>query len=585
MIRDRARIARFRLTAAASLGALAGILAMTTGAAAAPDLILTNGAIYTVDPAKPWVEAVAIENGRYSALGSNAEIARLAGKNTRVIDLGGRMAMPGLTDAHAHPVQGAVGLLYMCNFPFTATPDDIAATIAKCVAANPRAEWIIGGQWDSGFFDRFKIDSPRAFLDKVSGGKAIYLSDDSGHNGWVNSRALELAGITAQTPDPASGTIVRLADGSPSGVLLEAANPLVEKVIPPRPPEQLDAAVREAARLANGYGITAFKDAMVSEPVLAAFQRVDNKGQLTVHAATALLTPYEHRTAPLDVATFAKLRDTYAAPHVHTNFVKVFMDGVPTASRTAAMLSPYVHAEGFPDHYTGMLHVDPAVLKQDMVALDKAGFTVKIHTAGDRSVRVALDAIEAARTANGPSDRRHELAHAGYVDDADLPRFKSLNAVADLSPYIFAPSPIIDSVIGAVGKRGEHYWPVRDLLSSGAPVLAGSDWPSAVPSINPWPGIEQLVTRADPDGQRPGTTLWGEQAITLTETLRIFTHDNARALRLDDRTGTIARGKSADLIVLDRHLFKISPADISETQVVLTLFEGKPVHQVAGVLK
>ena len=242
------------------------------------------------------------------------------------------------------------------------------------------------------------------------------------------------------------------------------------------------------------------------------------------------------------------------------------------------MLEPYVPHENFPDDFTGLLHVDEETLTQDLTELEKRGFTVKLHTAGDRAVRVSLNAIEKAHAASGRSDLRHELSHAGFVAPTDIPRFQQLNAVADLSPYVWFPSPIIQSVLDAVGERGKRYWPNRDLLETGAPMLAGSDWPAAVPSLDPWIGIEAMVTRRDPRGETPGA-LWPEQALSLEQTLRIFTIEGAKALRLEAETGSLKVGKSADMIVLGHNLFSIAPDTLADTRVNMTLFTGKLVHQ------
>ena len=254
------------------------------------------------------------------------------------------------------------------------------------------------------------------------------------------------------------------------------------------------------------------------------------------------------------------------------------MDGVPTAARTAAMLAPYTAATEGAERTDGQLHIAPEILDADVVALDAAGFTIKIHTAGDRSVRVALNAIEKARKANGAApNRRHELAHAGYVDDADMGRFATLNAIPDFSPYIWFPSPIMDSVLTAVGERGEFYWPTKTLLATGAELAPGSDWPAAVPSMNPWPGIEALVTRADPFANT-SATLWADEAVSVQQALQIFTVNGSRALMVDEQSGSISVGKSADFIVLSQNLFDIEPQKISDTQVVMTYFAGKKVY-------
>jgi predicted amidohydrolase YtcJ len=566
-----------------SLLAVVAQLSVADAASTTADSVYLNARIYTVNPAQPWAEAVAVRDGIFVHVGDRAGVDAFLGPSTTVVDLQGALVMPGINDAHVHAQRGGVKSLYECNFPFSSTPEQIAQRVAECVADNPDAVWIRGGQWDSGFFDTHQIESPRAFLDAVSGDKAVLLNDDSYHNGWVNSRALALAGINRDTPDPADGTIVRdPVTGEPNGVLLEGAEQSVSNLLPDWSDKELQAGAREALRIANSFGITGLKEAYSEPRAMAAFQALEAAGELTAHLALGIQTPYGHRDEPLDYAAIDEQRERYASDGLHTAFVKVFMDGVPTASRTAAMLQPYTPEHAHADSHRGMLHLDPELLTRDLIELDKRGYTVKIHTAGDRAVRVALDAIAAARAANGNSGLRHELAHAGYIDPEDLPRFAELDAVADLSPYLWHPSPIIDSVVGAVGSpRGEQYFPVKSLLEANAPVLAGSDWPAAVETIDPWLGIEALVTRQDPRGQFPGS-FWPEEAISLGDALRIMTLDGARAMRLEHKTGTIEVGKSADMIVLDRDIFAIEPENISDVRILRTLFAGNTVYTTSG---
>jgi len=544
------------------------------------DLVLKNGAIYTVTSDQEWVEAIALRDGLIVYLGTDSGADVFVGPDTGVIELQGRMVMPGIVDGHMHPLRGAVKELYHCNFPFTAKPKGVRDAVARCVAEQQEAEWIVGGQWDSGFFERFDIESPRQFLDQVSPDKPVLLKDDSLHNVWVNSKALQAAGITADTLDPEGGKILRDDDREPNGVLLEAAAKIMNEYVPEYTPEQQVAAAQEFCRIANAYGITGAKAASTYEKEIAALHTADKEGQLSVHVAVSMRTVDGARSGPLDYDALEAKRKKYASSHVHTNFVKIFLDGVPTPARTAAMLAPYT-----PDPRTGErtdggpLLVPISALAQDLTELDSRGFTVKMHAAGDRSVRIALDAIQAAREANGDSGLRHELAHAGYVDPVDIPRFAELNAVADLSPVIWHPSPIIAAVVSAVGEeRGRKYWPVRDFIHAGVSLLAGSDWPAAVPDANPWTGIEALVSRKDPRGTTPGA-LWPEQSITLEEALAIYTVGGARALRMEDRIGSLEIGKSGDLIVLDRNLFEVPVEDISDTRVEMTFFEGRLVQQ------
>ncbi|WP_417318744.1 amidohydrolase [Emcibacter sp.] len=566
------------------IGLIGGlILSLVTGtfgfAGEVADKIFFNGHIYTMEADNPQVEAVAIRDGKFIAMGSSSEVKKLAGKDTELVDLSGKMAMPGLNDGHSHPTDGAIANLFSCKFEFTATPDDIAKTLKDCVKRNPETEWIVGGRWDSNFFENYDIPSPREWLDQFAGGKAVYFSDDSGHNGWANTKALKLAGMDRDTPDPEGGTIVRDPQtGEPNGILLEEAQILMEKQLPDWTDKQYRAAVKEMARIANGYGITGIKDANAREPILKAYKTIDQAGELTIRVAACISTPYGYREEPLDYERVSRLQKEYASSRVNTWFVKLFDDGVPTVSRTAAMLEPYLHDDHFPENYRGKLHLSEDVMTADVAELEKRGFTVKIHTAGDRSVQIALNAIDRAHKISGRSDLRHELAHSEFIAAEDLSRYKALNVVADLSPYLWHPSPIVQSIFDAVGeeKSRRNLWHIRSLLEAGAPVLAGSDWPAAVPSLNPWIGIEAMVTRRDPYNKTQGA-LGSDQAITLEQALHIFTVDGAKALKLEQVSGSITPGKSADMIVLNHNLFEIPAEDIAETKVEMVVLAGNTV--------
>ena len=489
--------------------------------------------------------------------------------------------MPGLIDGHNHATKGAIANLFSCKFEFDATPDDIRQVLLRSAARFPDAEVIIGGRWGSGFFERHGIRSPRAWLDGIVADRAVYLRDDSGHNACANSCALALLGINRHSTEPPGGRILRNADDNePNGLLLEEADSQARARLPDWSAAQYETGVREMVRIANAYGITGINDADANLPLLKAYRAVDELDALSVYVAASLTTPYGHRSAPLDYGLLESWRDTYASRHVDTRFVKIYQDGVPTSARSACMLAPYVEHPDFPPGHRGVLHVDEVTLAHDISELEGRGFTVKLHTAGDGSIRVALDAIETAHARSGRCDLCHELSHAGFVDAADIPRFAALNVAADLSPYLWYPAPIINSIRAAIGARAERYWPVRDLLEAGAPLLAGSDWPAAVASMNPWPGIATLVTRRDPNDASRGA-LWAEQGISLMQALRIFTVDGARALRRSECSGSLAIGKSADLIVLDRNLFTIAPDAVAATEVEMTLFEGRVVYQRA----
>jgi predicted amidohydrolase YtcJ len=565
----------------------AGALLCATGAEGAPsdlaDQIFIGGAVYTQDAAQPWAEGFALRDGKYFAVGSTAAMRELAGPTTRIVDLKGRMVMSGLVDDHVHAVDGAMGELYDCLFPSTATPSRIRRILTECVKKTPQGTWISGGYWASDFFKHYPTASPRKWLDEIGGERPIILRDDTGHNVWANSAALRLAGVASDAADPTGGRFER--DGktnSPNGIALEAAAEKIQAAVSERTTDQYLQSALRAQKIAHHFGIIGLKEADASTPTIAAYQAADKQGRLSLYVATCIST-LAMQVRPDSVLNFDEIDKVRAAYHsnlVATDFVKIYLDGVPTAARTAAMLEPYLpNAEG--KRVSGDLHVNPDVLANDVVELDRRGYTIKMHAAGDRAIREGLDAIAAARRANPHGQLRHELAHAGYIAPQDIGRFAELNAVAEFSPVIWYPSPIIDAVIEVVGERAKHYWPMRTLVASHAPLAAGSDWPSVVPSMDPWGGIQAMVTRSDPY-HKSTQTLWPEEAIGLADALRIYTLGGAAALRREAQTGSIVVGKSADFIVLDRNLFKIPTSQINAARVQMTFFQGRMVYQHAA---
>lgn len=541
------------------------------------DMVLNQGKIYTLDKKHPWAQAIAVKEGKIIFIGKNDDAKNYIGKNTLIENLKGSMLMPGIIDAHSHPFQGGAGLTYKCDFSFTATPSEINNIIKQCLKNNPDILWLEGGQWTSDFFTLHDIKSPKKFLDNISTNVAIYLQDDSEHNAWVNSRALMLSNIDINTPDPKGGTIMKGKDGHPNGILLETASRIVASSIPEKSIDEYSRALLSAIDYYHSFGITAINEASTPDTVLKSYYKLDQEKRLSMHVTTNLRTPFGINDEPFNVQHLIKFAKKYRSEHVDTRFVKIFADGVPTAARTALMLENYTTDAEHPTLTKGMMHLDQAMLTKTLIELDKAGFTVKIHTAGDGSVHVALNAIEQVRKHNGESGLQFSLAHAGLIAPNDIDRFKTFNVIADFSPYIWFPSPIISSIRTAVGPRADHYWPTKDLLNHGVAILAGSDWPSAVETPNPWPAIEALISRKNPY-QDQDEMLWPEQAISLSEALEIFTLKNASAMKLNKITGSLNIGKSADMILLNKNLFEIPVSEISEIQVQKTWFEGKLVY-------
>jgi predicted amidohydrolase YtcJ len=552
-------------------------MSQNSSASTAADLIFRSGRVYTVDRARPWAEAVAVKDGRIVALGTNDDVAVLRGPDTDMIDLGGRMMMPGLVDVHNHHTRGGQLDMFETSFPASLTYDEILALVRSRAGKIGPDDWICGGIWSSELVARLGHPAAKADLDAASHGRPVMLRDDSLHNRWVNSRALELMGVTAETPDPPDGHIVRdAATGAPVGLLMEKASSLAERAALKAVKDPIAremASTKRAVEILNSYGVTAYQDANTTLQMLKALSALDRKGLLTAWCVGSLpvfdtLTGTEVFGEPLIAQ-----RNTYRTTHVRPDFIKLFMDGVPP-TRTAAMLDAYKpDATGHATVCRSFLPLPEVVYW--IARAEKMGLAVKIHCAGDAAVRDILDAVEIVRQFHGPGPAHH-IAHASFIAPSDIPRFAKLNVVADLCPAIWFPCAITVANKAVIGERADRYWPNRDLHATGALLAAGSDWP-VVGLPDPWFGLEGMVTRRNPKGTYPGT-LWPEQALDLATVLEIYTRNPARAMGMGDITGSIEVGKSADLIVLDRNLFEIPAESLSKTKVLATYFEGRRVH-------
>lgn len=544
----------------------------------AADLIFENGKVYTVDPRMPWAEAVAVRNGKIVFVGSAGGAREWQGPQTRIVDLKGRMMMPGLGDVHNHHTRGGQLDLFELSFQTSISFEEILKLVKARASQTPAGEWICGGIWSSELIARLGTMEAKAALDSVSPGHPVMLRDDSLHNRWVNSEALQLMGVTAATPDPELGHIVRdPSSGAPVGLLLEKASAIAEQaaVKAVNDPLQRDvASTRRAVEILNSYGVTAYQDANTTLPMLQALTDLDRQGELNAWCVGSLPVFNTLSGTELFGEALIARREEFRTTHVRPDFIKLFMDGVPM-TRTAAMLEAYKPDEAGSSVVCQSFLRLPDVVHW-IVRAETLGLGVKVHCAGDAAVRDILDAVEIVRRLRGPGPMHH-IAHASFIDPADIPRFKELNVVADLCPAIWFPCAITVANKAVIDEqRAERYWPNRDLHAAGALMAGGSDWP-VIGLPDPWFGLEGMVTRRNPRGGYPGA-LWAEQAIDLATAIEIYTRNPAKAMGLGHITGTIEVGKSADLIVLEKNLFEVEPDRLSGTKVRSTWFEGRLVH-------
>jgi predicted amidohydrolase YtcJ len=552
-----------RLIALAAAAALAA-----TGAAAETVAkgmtLLVNGKVYTPSG---WAEAVAIEDGVIAAIGDRAAVSK-GRESAKVIDLAGKTVLPGLHDMHVHP-GGAGRSQMLCQLPHGANLARVQALTAECVKAKKAGEWVTGRAYDAASIG---VTPHRTQLDKVSPNNPVIFTDISGHSSWANSAALKLAGVTKDTKDPPGGIIERDKDGTPTGVLRESAAGLVASKVPPGTREENTRGLAWALKVMLAEGITAFDDALLGADGARAYADLADRGELKHRVRGCMIFRDENLIAN---------RQRYARERFSPSCIKLVMDGVPTDSHTAAMLEDYVPMPGRDEagRERGLLLMQPDELNARVVRYDAMGLTVKIHAAGDWAVRESLDAIEAAREANGYSGILHDVGHNSFVAMEDIKRARDIGAVFEFSPYIWYDQPIVVDIKKAVGPERMKRWiPVKDALDAGVFSVPGSDW-NVVPSVNPWLALETLVTRRPPGGK--GEPLGAGQAITLKQAVDLFTINSARQMYEADRRGSIEQGKLADLIVIDRNIFEVPIETVHQTKVLMTLIGGEVVYDAA----
>ncbi len=549
-----------------------GAVWIANSAAAAPpapaDLVLRGGAVYTVDAARSWAQAVAVTAGRLSFVGTDAGAAAFVGPRTRVVELHGRMVLPSFRDAHVHPISGGVELS-LCDLNAATTKEEAQATIRAYAESHRGAAWILGGGWQLPLFPQ--ANPRREDLDAAVRDRPALLSAADGHSAWANTAALRAAGIDRSTPDPEGGRIERDAAGEPTGTLRESAIDLVSAKVPATSPAARREGLRRALAMAARFGLTTLNEASANENDLETYRDAEQAGELSARIVASLYV--DPASKDEEIERLAALRARYKSSRLSAPAVKMFADGV-IESGTAALLEPYLQRATLPGKERGTLNFAPERFARLATLADRAGFQVHIHAIGDRGIRAALDALEAAQSANGRRDARHHIAHLELIDPADIPRFARLGVIANFQAlWAYADPYIVDLTEPVLGPaRSRWLYPIASVAASGAVVVGGSDW--SVSSLNPLEAIQVGLTRRAPDAVA-GPAWIPEERMTLADMLAAYTIRGAYLNFEEQTTGSLEVGKSADLIVLDRDLFRVAPEEIHGVKVLWTLLEGK----------
>ncbi len=526
------------------------------------DIVYKNGQIYTVNYRLPWAQSVAIKSDRFLYVGTDKDVASFIGPKTRVVDLKGKMAMPGIHDAHQHFGVSMREIGGNCRLRPASYADPAAGTVDKIIEGlklcqeqgHTRGEWIVASVYRGGSFPGGQAH--RRYIDAAFPDTPVYISAWA-QGGLANSRALEIAGIDRNTPDPDSGKIVRDEKGEPTGELVHGAASLVRKNIPPLPSEALRDAVLRTARLCHQFGITSAQNAASTEALLSEIKKLDEQGQWALRVMTHLRVN-RSGGGHMPLAEVERVTASYKSPHLDTDAVKIFVDGSPLQPHNAD-----VDIDAAGNIPVERLRQSPETLNRLVTDFDRMGFKVKMHAVGTAATRTAVNAIAAARKANGDSGIYHEITHSIRYKAVDIPRLSKLNAVAEMSPGIWQiRGPLTANLLTANLPKAYQF---RTVLDHNTLMTIGSDW-VILPEPNLFPALSGLVDH-------------GDESINLHEAIKAMTLNGAIAVGKQKTYGSIEVGKSADMIVLDRNLFEIPPAQIADTLVLETVFEGQVVYQ------
>ncbi|HTQ87138.1 MAG TPA: amidohydrolase [Candidatus Solibacter sp.] len=569
------RRAALALLCLASLLALGWAAEGRTKAPGPADVILLHARIYTVNRLQPWAEALTIYGDKIGFVGTEQQVARFRGPNTRVLDAGGRLVLPGITDAHVHFMSASLSLSQL-DLNGANTTAEIAARVRSFAAKHPEKPWILGRGWVYSTFGAEALPH-REMLDALVPDRPALLTAYDGHTSWANSRALALAGVTRDTPDPANGIIVHdPKTGEPTGALKEAAGQLVRRIIPTPSRDELLAAFRQGLAHANRLGITGVHSLRGDFENLGLFDQVRREGGLTLRMYVAYFAaPPELSAANLEAAETA--RRQYNDEWISSNLVKFIMDGVIEA-HTAAMLAPYSDDPTL----QGKTFWEPAKYKAAVAELDRRGFLITTHAIGDAAIRLALDAYQNANRANGTRDSRMRIEHIEDVSAADIGRFGSLGVIASMQPLHAMPDDNGLNVWARnVGpERAARAFAWNSISAAGGRLAYGSDWP--VVTINPWEGMQIAVTRETPEGTPAGGWIPGER-VTLEQAVEAYTMGSAYAGGREKTQGSLEAGKLADLIIVSQDIFRVAPRSIGKTEVMLTMVGGKTVYAAPAI--
>src|SRR5579872_1371683 len=545
------------------------LMTITSGLAAQSfaDLVLTGGKIWTGTIAQPQVEAVACIGPRIVAMGSSSDIGHSIGPQTRVVDLAGKLMVPGFNDAHVHFYTGGQHLASV-KLRDAQSEGEFRERIRKFAAQLPPGRWILGGDWDHENWTPARLPT-RQLIDAVTADHPVFLNRLDGHMSLANTAALKLAGVDRNTPDPPGGTIVRDEKGEPTGVLKDAAMGAVDRVIPAASDDEIADAVRAAMRYAAENGVTSVQDMSAAPEILRVYQKLLKSGELTVRISG-------HQ--PL--ATWERLADVgllaaFGSGYLHIGGLKGFADG-SLGSTTALFFDPYLDAPA-----TSGLASDEMIpeskMRKHILDADRAGLQIAVHAIGDKANHIILGMFEDAERNNGARDRRFRIEHAQHLRPDDIPRFAKLHVIASVQPYhAIDDGRWAEKRIGP--ERAKTTYAFHSLLEAGAVLAFGSDW--YVAPMEPLLGIYAAATRRTLDGKHPDGWV-PEQKITVAQAIRAYTWGSAYASFDESNKGTIEPGKLADFAVLSDDILSIDPVEISKTKVVMTVFDGKVVYERA----